>query len=68
MPHLDAKALVEDPDGMEFLKGVLETPAEMPPMRREMSSARTAHGRAVSSGPEAEINRPRRPAPVSEAA
>lgn len=27
MPHLDARALTEDPEGMEFLAAVLDLPA-----------------------------------------
>ncbi len=31
MPHLDAGALSVDPEGLEFLKSVLDTAGERPP-------------------------------------
>lgn len=34
MPHLDAGALSVDPDGLEFLKSVLDTAGERPPRSR----------------------------------
>jgi len=30
MPHLDAQALIDDPEGMKFLASVLDVPADHP--------------------------------------
>jgi len=38
MPHLDAKALEDDPDGCAFLRSVLKR--DMPPVQAEVSPSR----------------------------
>ena len=67
MPHLDANALTSDPDGIEFLRGVLEVPVETSASRSAFdpfSRSRKRPQKRVDT----EINRPRRAAAVTEAA
>ena len=66
MPHLDANALADDPEGMEFLREVLDVSpsAPRPWGAFEVKPLAVTPQRNL----EAEINRPRRLALVPEAA
>lgn len=66
MPHLDAKALSDDPEGIDFLREVLEVSATAPRPWGAFD-VKPAAGTPQKSL-EAEVNRPRRVALVPEAA
>ena len=66
MPHLDAGALSADPEGLEFLSKVLEIHSDSLPPRRafDVPARKRSADRSMR---QAEVNRPRRLVPISEA-